>query len=132
MSLGLVELVIDGISHILTIRVAIRSYSPVLARLDFQPAQRIDGRLNNVVHGGRNANSVQLLQQFAIQLVAVVVVHLLVHARAEWRLIVDFFDPLCELSQCHGLAEIHVFALLSFDHVGLVSHMRQSGGGGGS
>ena len=106
MPLGLVQLVVQCLGHIRALRVAVWAHTPVFARLGLHADQGIDGWLDDVFHGRRDSQRLLLLQQLALELVAVVVIHLLVRAAAPNRLVLNLFQNVRELVWCHGLAHL--------------------------
>ena len=86
MAFGLVQLVVEGVGHVLAAWITIWRHAPVGARLCLEATDGRNRRLDDVLLGRRNAELGLLAQQIRVQLVAVGIVGFLVGVDAPWRL----------------------------------------------
>ena len=93
LALGLVELDVQGVGHILAARLAVGRDPPVCAGSLLVASERAQRGPDAILDGRRNALLLHGIQQFGVQLLAVGIVHFLVGRDAPGRFLVHLAKP---------------------------------------
>jgi len=111
MALGLIQPVVQRISHIVRLLVAVGDNAPIGARLGFHAEHGINGRPDQRFNSRRQAALLGLAHHIRVELITVVVVTLAVGLHAPIRLILTFLHPLREGQQIQTTAIVFAFHL---------------------
>ena len=135
-ALGLVELVVDRVGHVLAAQAAVGRHAPIRAGRRLIALDRPQRRPDLVFHGRRNSDLLHPAQEIAVELVAVRVIGLLVGPGPPFRLQLDlphdvgvFVELHLDLFAVVGRRAVVIVAVVLVIHRGVlgVCHMRQSG-----